>query len=347
MKLMISGRIIEYVFFFGLLGFAGFLLWEMFMPFGTAVALAAIIATICYPIYERVRIMTPRHNSSVAALITTFLVVCILLIPLSILGMFIFREAAEIYSLVNKPDSSIALQQGIVNVEHIVQRVIPSFKLDLAGYIQQGARLITSNIAAIFTGTASTIFLFFLTLISTFYFFRDGKEFTKYLIRVSPLPDEQDSAILKRLARSIRSVALGTVLVALIQGTLTAIGFAIFGFDRFVLWGTIAAFGALIPGIGTSVVFIPAIIYLLATGSYLSAVGLSIWAALAVGLIDNLLGPYIISRGGTLHPFFILLSVLGGLAFFGPIGFVVGPVILSLFKVLIELYMAHNPNPSQ
>ncbi|MEZ4200094.1 MAG: AI-2E family transporter [Candidatus Paceibacterota bacterium] len=141
--------------------------------------------------------------------------------------------------------------------------------------------------------------------------FRDGREFTKLLIKISPLPDDEDTLILKRMATAVRSVATGTVMVALIQGALTAVGLSIAGFERAILFGVIAAFGALIPGIGTTIVFLPVIIYLIIIGSYGWAVFLVVWAATAVGLIDNLLGPYLISRGNA-HPFLILLSVLGG-----------------------------------
>ncbi len=106
------------------------------------------------------------------------------------------------------------------------------------------------------------------------------------------------------MGTSIRSVALGTVFVALIQGILTSIGLWLFGFDRAILWGVVAAIGALVPGVGTAVVFIPAIAYLLLTGSYLLAGGVALWALCAVGLIDNILGPYLMTRGGiSLHPF--------------------------------------------
>jgi predicted PurR-regulated permease PerM len=103
----------------------------------------------------------------------------------------------------------------------------------------------------------------------------------------------------------------------------------------------IAAFGALIPSVGTTIVFIPAVVFLLFNGAYVQAIGLLVWGVLAVGLIDNLLGPYLMSRGNKLHPFIILLAVLGGLSVFGPIGFVVGPVLVSLFIVLLELYSVH------
>jgi len=156
---------------------------------------------------------------------------------------------------------------------------------------------------------------------------------------LSPLTDTNDALILKRLASAVRSVAVGTVSIAILQGVLTAIGLTIFGFDRAILWGCFAAFGALIPGVGTTVVFVPAIAFLIYNGSNLSAIALTVWGVLAVGLIDNLLGPYVMSRGNTMHPFFLLLSVLGGISLFGPIGFILGPVILSLFLVFLELYL--------
>jgi predicted PurR-regulated permease PerM len=333
-------RFIEYTFFFGFLGVVGYLVWQLFSPFVTALALAAIIVTICYPLYGKVLQYTPWKNRSLAALFTTMLVIVIVIVPVLILGTFVFREAVSIYNIVNN-GSQFSITQSLTDIEAYIQTFVPAFTIDTAGFIQQVANFIASHIAAIFTATASTVFMFFIALIASFYLFRDGKAFVKYLIKISPMSDREDNAILDRLVRSVRSVALGTVLVALIQGVLSAIGLAIFGFEHFVLWGSVAAFGALVPGIGTTIVFIPAIIYLIANGAYFPAVGLAIWAALAVGLIDNLLGPYLMSRGGTLHPLLILLSVLGGIVFFGPIGFIIGPVIMTLFKVLLELYILY------
>lgn len=333
-------RIVEYAFFFGFLGFVTYLVFRLFEPFLGALALAAIVVTICYPMYVRVRHIMPGKNRSLAAFVSLLLVLVVVVVPLVLLGFLIFKEAAAIYTLLNT-ESTFSLERTLGDIEHFIQVYIPGFSINITAYVQQAAAFIASNIAAIFTGTASTIFMFFIALIAMFYFFRDGREFTHYLVEVSPLPEKEDKLILKRLARSVRSVALGTVLVALIQGTLTAIGLALFGFERAILWGAVAAFGALIPGIGTSIVFVPSFIYLMVTGSYLTAVGVAVWAALAVGLIDNFLGPYFMSKGATLHPFLILLAVIGGIVFFGPIGFVIGPVILSLFKVLLEIYATH------
>jgi len=337
---MAVNRLVEYVFFFGFLGIVAFLVWRIFEPFVNVIALSAVVVVICYPIYEWISRRFRGRFRGLSAFLSTVVALTLVGVPLSVLGSFIFREATSIYRLLNS-GTGISIEQALLNVEMFAQKIVPEFSLDIASYIGQGAQFITSNLTAIFTGTASSVLLFFIAVITTFYFFRDGSRFTKYLIEISPLPDSDDTIILQRLSRSVRSVALGIVLIAIIQGTLTAVGLALFGFERAILWGALAAFGALIPAVGTSIVFVPSIIYLVVTGDYGHAIGVAVWAALAVGLVDNLLGPYLMSRGNTLHPLFILLSVLGGITLFGPIGFVLGPVILSLFKVLLEIYSTH------
>jgi predicted PurR-regulated permease PerM len=262
------------------------------------------------------------------------------MIPLFILGYLIFSQALSLYVSLNQ-GQGVLIDQSISHIELFAQRFAPSFTLEVSAYARQAAGWLAAHIGTIFAETASTIFLIFVTIVAVFYFFRDGKQFIHYLISLSPLPDTQDEHILKRLAQSVRSVVFGTLVVALIQGLLTTVGFAIFGINQPVLWGAVAAVGSLVPGVGTLIVFGPAVVLFLLQGSYSAAIGLSIWGALAVGMIDNVLGPYLMSRGVPLHPFFVLLSVLGGITFFGPIGFIVGPVTLSLFVVLLELYSIH------
>lgn len=342
---MISGRFVEHVFFFGMLAIIGYLVWRMFAPFISALALSAIIVTICYPMYERVRERMPRKNQSLAALVTTLLVLVIVIIPVFLLGSAILREALTIYNQLGEGQYSFSA--SVSEIETVVSNYVPGWELNISEYLRQGAQWLASHLGTIFAGTASTVFLFFIALIGSFYFFRDGRAFTKKLVSLSPLPDSQDELILSRLSVAVRSVALGTVLVALIQGVLTALGLTIFGFERAILFGSIAAVGALIPSVGTSIVLIPSVLYLLITGDYVNAIGLTVWGVLAVGLIDNLLGPYLMSRGNVIHPFLVLLSVLGGIVVFGPIGFIVGPVIVSFFMVLIELYNQHIATPQK
>ena len=175
-------------------------------------------------------------------------------------------------------------------------------------------------------------------LISLFYFLRDGKSFTQYLKILSPLSDRQDEKILSRLFVAVNSVIKGALSIALIQGFLTGIGFWIFGVPNPVLWGSTAAIAALVPNIGTALVLVPAIGFLYLNGEVAQAIGLGIWSITAVGLIDNILGPYLINRGVKIHPLLILLSVIGGLGLFGPVGFLLGPLIISLLFALIDIH---------
>ena len=332
-------RIVEYVFFFGFMGIVAYVLWHMLEPFISALALAAIIVTICYPLHLRVVKKMPKQNETLAAFVTTILVGVVVMIPFIFIASSLVNEAVSIYTLAS--EGEVGFEDSFKELEIVLQKYAPGAELDAIEYIKQATTWLASNVGAIFAGTASTVFLFFIAMIGSFYLFRDGREFTKKLVVISPLPDAEDELILQRLSRAVRSVAMGTVLVAIIQGILTGFGFWAFGFERAILWGVIAAFGALIPGVGTTIVFLPAIIFSLFTGSYLTAIGLAVWGMLAVGLIDNLLGPYLMSRGNSMHPFIILLSVLGGISVFGPIGFIVGPVVVSLFMVLLELYTIH------
>lgn len=318
------------------MGMVGYLLWMMFTPFVTALALAAVIVTICYPIYERVLVATPWRSESLAAFISTLIVLLIVVIPIFWLSSILIGEAASVYHILGNGEYSLA--ETLSDLERMIATIIPGLQLDLSSYLRQGAAWATGNLGAFFAGTASTVFSFFIALIGCFYFFRDGRRFTESLIRISPLADKEDALILKRMSLAVRGVAVGTVLVAIIQGVSSAIGFSIFGFDRAVLFGVIVAIFGLIPGVGPSVVFLPAAGYLAFTGDYVGAVGLAIWYLVAVSLIDNILGPYLMSRAHPMHPFLVLLSVIGGIILLGPIGFIVGPVITSVFIVLLEIY---------
>jgi predicted PurR-regulated permease PerM len=329
-------RIVEYVFFFGLLLMSGYMVWLIMSPFLTALALSTIIVTICFPLYTIIKKYAPWNNSSIAALATTLVILVAIIIPLMLMSSIVAQEVVSFYQELNQGEGGI--QAKIFIAEEGLQNLIPGFEIDLVSQLQSSGQWFVGNLGAIFAGTLSTIFIFFISLIGSFYFFRDGKELLQLLIKFSPLPDNEDKIILRRLARAVRAVATGTVLVAIIQGSLVAIGFTMFGIERAVLWGSFASLGALIPGIGTTIVTAPAIIYLFYVGEIFSAVGLLIWSALMVGLVDNLIGPYLISRGNNLHPFIILISVLGGISLMGPIGFIVGPVVVTLFVVLLEIY---------
>jgi predicted PurR-regulated permease PerM len=126
--------------------------------------------------------------------------------------------------------------------------------------------------------------------------------------------------------------------VALIQGVVMGIGLWIFNVPNPALWGVVAAVASLLPMIGTALVSVPAIIFLFATGSTASSLGLLVWSVVAVGMIDNFLSPIIVGKKIHLPSIIILFSVLGGISLLGPVGILIGPLTVSLLYTLISIY---------
>lgn len=327
-------RIVEYVFFFGLLLIAGYMVWLIAAPFISALALAIIIVTICQPLHVRIKKHVPYQNKTIAAFTTTIVVLVAIVLPLVLLSSLVVGQVVDFYQGFN-------LSQGTTSIDVFqakIQQLAPGLDIDIRAQIKTIAEWFAGNLGAIFAGTVSTLFTFLIAIIGSFYFFRDGQELLQLLIKASPLPDHEDRIIFARMGSAVRAVATGTLFLALIQGTLVSIGFTVVGLQHAILWGSLASVGALMPGIGTSIVTGPAVIYLFATGNTVPAIGLLTWSVLIVGLVDNFVGPYLISRKNNMHPFIILISVLGGISLFGPIGFIIGPVIVTLFLVLLEIY---------
>lgn len=334
---MTLGRVVEYVFFFALLVLSGYMVWQIVSPFLSALALAAVIVTISSPLYVKILPYMPRQSASMAAFVSTVVVFTVGILPIVLMTTLVVNELVDFYQDMDSPDG-FSITALATLAESQIQRVVPGFEVNLAEQLKLSAQWFTGNLATIFTGTVATFFSFFIALIASFYFFRDGKELLQVLIKASPLPDQEDQQILDRLARAIRAVATGTLLVALIQAVLATIGMTVAGVDRAVLIGGVVALAAMIPGLGTGVVMFPVVIVLFLTGNIIPAIGLLIWSVAAVGLVDNFIGPQLMSRGNNMHPFIILISVLGGLSLFGPIGFLIGPVVVTLFMVLLEIY---------
>lgn len=336
---------IEFAFFFGALAIVGFLVWQIFAPFITALALAAIIVVICYPLYDFFLTYFSRSNRSIAAILTTLVVLCGVVTPIFLVSTLLVNEFVSFYKSL-EVGTQLPIDAQLSGVEAQLQAYIPGFDINLSDQLWQSVEWFTQNIGTIFVGTVSVIFTFLIALLGSFYLFRDGKRLIDWFVLISPLKDSEDREIFDRVARSIRSVVTGTVLLSIIQGVISAIGFSLFDIERPILWGSIAALGGLLPGVGTAGIMIPAVGYLFYTGSIGNAIGLLIWAVIAVIVVDNMLGPHLMGRGNNLHPFVILVSVLGGVSLFGPIGFIVGPVCISLFMVLLELYGVYmNDDP--
>lgn len=331
---MMQTKIVERFFFFGLLLSTLIFTFMIFKPFWAVFILGISFSIILYPIYEWMK----RKNMSdwLAALLTLLLFVIAFCGPLLGLGALLFTQSQNAYEIVSTNTNS---SQFINSINTSVAQFLPDgFTFDANEKISDFLSFLSANIATIFTSAVSAIVSFFLMLLVMFYFLRDGEKWRKGLIMLSPLSDKDDEKIINKLKNSVNAVLKGYMFIAVIQGIMMGFGLWVFGIPNPALWGVVAAIASMLPTIGTALVSVPAIIFLLATGHTTAAIGLAIWAALLVGSIDNFLSPLIVSGKTNIPSLLILFSVLGGIAMMGPIGLLVGPLTISLLYSLISLY---------
>jgi predicted PurR-regulated permease PerM len=168
---------------------------------------------------------------------------------------------------------------------------------------------------------------------------------------VSPLSAAQEQTILSHLERTVKGVLLAMVAVPLAQGLVASIGFVIFGVPAPVLWGVVVVLAALVPILGSPLGWIPAVGYLFLNGEPWQWIGMLLWGVLGISGIDNVVKPLVLREAASIHPMLGFLSILGGLMAFGPMGFLVGPVVLSLVLSAVRIYRSdvlrsHAPVPA-
>ncbi len=324
-------------FFIALLFGVGAVMTYLMLPYVLAVAMGAVLSVLFYPLLKRLHRFI--RWESLAALCTTTIISLIVIVPVIVVVALLLNEATSFVS-----------GSGQASIENIVAFAMPlqekinnylpgTYTVDFEQALYESVNWLTRNLASVFASTAHFLLMLFVGLMALYYFLKDGDRFVKTLTLMSPLDDKYDHMVLEKLRQTVSSVVKGSLIIALLQGALAGVGFVLFGLSNPVLWGSVAAIGALIPSIGTAIVLAPAAIYLFATGHVAAAIGLALWGFLVIGLIDNLLRPYLVGRNVNIHPLLILLSVLGGISTLGPSGILFGPIILSLFLVLCEIYI--------
>lgn len=325
-------------FFITLLAAVFVLMFFIFLPYLGVLVLAATFAVIFQPVYRKILALM-RGNEGLAALLSTVFVMIIIVIPITFFGVQILREARDLYVYLSSDagKSSVPLSVSTFLRERL-QTVLPMLSLDVGKYLQQLFGAVARNFGSVFSTITQISINFLISIFSLYYLFKDGARLRKSLTAISPLSEEDNGSIIKKLELTVNSVVRGTLIVAVIQGVLAGIGFWIFGIPSAALWGSLTVISSIIPAVGTALITVPAALYLLFIGNTFPGIGLLIWSVLVVGTIDNLLRPKLIQRGVKVHPFFILLSVIGGISLFGGIGFVLGPLVLSLFFALLNIY---------
>lgn len=317
----------------------------IFKPFLSTLILAGVCGIVLYPLYAYI-LQKTKQNEVLSSLITIILAIVCIFVPLSFIGAKLFNQALTLYTSLTEENTRHTLIFSLTeNLSTFSNSLVPgsgdfftNISTNIDMYIKQILSWIIDHVGIALSGISKVALSFFIFLISLYYFLKDGKKLLREVISFSPLNKEDDEMILLNCNEAINSIVKGNLLIAFIQGVLTTIGFALFGVPNSILWGTITIVASLIPRIGTSIIILPGVAYLFITNHTPQSLLLFLWGIAVVGVVDNILGPKLIGNKLKLHPLFILLSVLGGMLFFGPIGIFIGPLIISILFAFLSVY---------
>jgi predicted PurR-regulated permease PerM len=312
------------------------LLFFVFAPFFAVLSLAAVSAVLLNWPYEKLTRLFGGWKSMAAAL-TVILLLVFIIVPLFFLGVQIFHEAQNLYAATNGNGPHYV--QVIQNViERPFQRLFPGFAFNVQTYVGNILVIISNNLESLIYKTFFVVFETFLMLLALFFFLRDGRDLLASFARVSPFGKELTDEILNKMYQTINSVMKGTLVNALIRWACISIAFYVFGIPNAILWGCLGGIVGAIPGLGTPFAFIPAVAYLYLQGNIVAAAGIAAFGIAIIILVDNMLTSYFFGKGLAVAPIFILFSIFGGIIFFGPLGFILGPLVLSVFLSVVRAY---------
>lgn len=330
-------RIFLFALLFGVLAAC----YLIFKPFLITILISAVLASIFYPIYEW---LTKKigGRANIAALIMCLLIILVVIIPMTNLIIYGAQKSIAAYSetirFLNNNNVGNNIEIGVLakaqswfNISGVELKAI---FLDVA---QKSSNWLVEGAGGFLKGTTSFVISLILIIFALFFFFVDGKRMLEKLMYWTPLPDKYDHLIFKKFKDVSYTVFLSTFAVAIVQAGLCAIGFTIVGLPAF--FPAIAtALLSMIPFFGAYLVWIPASIYLLATGQIWQGVFMIIWGAGLISTVDNVIRMYMIKNKAQVHPLFVLFSVLGGISVFGFWGVVIGPLIISLAVTILDIY---------
>ncbi len=319
--------------------------WPFFKP----LLLGALLAGLFHPLYRWItRLLGGR--ASLGAAVTLLVLLVLGLGPVSAFLGIVLQQALTMSDQAIPWLSKHLGAASTFNVnEWLVQRFpalakyMPSQEqlVEQVGTAAKTAGAFLVSFASRMTATTAAFVLnLFVMLYAMFFFFRDGHKILERIFYYTPLSDEDETRMLSQLASITRATVKGTLVIGVIQGALAGIAFWVTGIEGAALWGTIMTILSIIPGIGAALVWVPAVIILFVTGQYLTATLLAAWCAAVVGTVDNFLRPVLVGRDAKMPDLLILIGTLGGLFLFGPIGFIVGPIVCGLFLTVWDIYGA-------
>lgn len=332
------------VYFFFLLLFAvGVVVFFIFQPFITAIVAAAILSALFKNPYHTLEKWT-HGQRGLSAFLTCLLVIFIVVTPVFFVLSLAIGEANSLYHTLGEESAlermisqSLAAAQTTpyLNIFFDTQ----TFNQErILGDIRQFSQNALGLLQAAYQGVTHFVFWVFVMFFTLFYFLIDGKRALKYLMTLSPLRDEHDKLLIKKFVSISRATLKGTFVVGVVQGCLGGITFWIAGIPSPAIWGIVMVLFSIIPLVGSAILWIPAGIILLLLGDiwqgiFILAVGTGI-----ISVVDNVLRPKLVGKDTQMHPLMVFFATLGGISFFGLPGFVIGPIMVSLFLALGEIY---------
>jgi predicted PurR-regulated permease PerM len=322
-----------------------FILVPMLKMFLTPLLLACTFAALFSPFYK-VLFKFFRGNRAIASLSCCVIIVLGIVVPVYFLGYLVIHQLLALYQTVEPTVQSIARGENSGFIARFEGNPI-LVRLTGLGINWQGAMLdilktagatMAKMINKTSLGALEIIVSLFVTLFIMFYLFMDGENIIKKFRRLLPLRPVYQDMIITRFLQVSRATVKGTLVFAIIQGVLGAIVLLIFGVKTWVLWGVVMIALAFIPMLGAGTILIPAGIIKMATGQVWQGIIILVLSIGVISSIDNVLRPSIVGRSARMHDLLIFFSTIGGLAMFGPVGVIMGPVIMAFFVSITEIY---------
>jgi predicted PurR-regulated permease PerM len=318
-------------------------------PYYGAILWAIVIAVIFAPLNRRLQSrMGGRPN--LAAAVTVLIVIAMVIVPLALITASLLQEASGLYAKLHSGEYNFAgyMQRVFDALPAWVTGLLDRFNMtDLSAVrdrleagLLKGGQVLAPQALSIGINTFDFMIGLGIMLYLLFFLLRDGSALAERLRNVVPLGADQKAALFGRFADVVRATVKGGILVAMAQGALGGLAFWFLGIHAALLWAVLMAFLSLLPAIGAGLVWVPVAIYLLATGAMWQGVGLIVYGVLVVGLVDNLLRPFLVGKDTKLPDYVVLISTLGGIEVFGLNGFVIGPLIAAIFMVTWEIFSA-------
>ncbi len=319
--------------------------FHMIRGFMIALFLAAVFTGMTYPLHHRILVRL-NGRRSIAAMFTLMIVTLIAVLPLLVLLGVVAEQGLQLSDtalpwiqehLKNTDDWELKVPESVPFHDRI--HITSDDLMQKAGELASKAgQLLFSNLTAATQGTATFFLHFFVMLYAMFYFLREGPALRDRAKGYIPLPNDVKQRLMEKGTSVTRATIKGTLVIGAIQGLLGGIGLAVVGIHAAAFWGTVMMVLSVIPGIGTALVWVPAVIYLFVTGEPAYAIGLAIWSAVVVSSIDNILRPKLVGGDTQMPDLLILISTFGGLAAFGAVGLIVGPTLAAMFVTVWDIF---------